>query len=174
MQNGKSAIARGLNNGLGFGSTEFHVVRAQEGKVIPEWIWYFVRRLEFRIEGTHQFRGGVGQQRVPATYLATAQIPLPSIEDQHRIVSKVNDCLDRVGEISKITDEQSEAQKFILRSARRELFGAPSALPNDWKDCRLDELANVIYGISEAISNNKDPDLGPRSFVWLTSPLKAT
>jgi hypothetical protein len=28
MENGKSAIARGLRNGIGFGSTEFHVVRA--------------------------------------------------------------------------------------------------------------------------------------------------
>jgi type I restriction enzyme S subunit len=34
-------------------------------------------------------------------------------------------------------------------------------LPSQWTDCRLDELASVIYGISEAISNNKDPALGP-------------
>ena len=37
MENGKAAIARGLVNGIGFGSTEFHVLRPREG-VLPEWI----------------------------------------------------------------------------------------------------------------------------------------
>ena len=37
MQNGKHAIARDLADGLGFGSTEFHVVRAGS-EVIPGWV----------------------------------------------------------------------------------------------------------------------------------------
>ncbi len=105
MQNGKSAIARGLNNGLGFGSTEFHVIRANEDRIIPEWIWYFVRRLEFRIEGTHQFRGGVGQQRVPAEYLAKARIPLPPVEEQHRLVELIKEQLNRVNEMENLRAE---------------------------------------------------------------------
>lgn len=43
MENGKSAIAKDLLNGFGFGSTEFHVLRAN-GRALPEWIYYFVRR----------------------------------------------------------------------------------------------------------------------------------
>ena len=116
MQNGKSAVARGLYNKLGFGSTEFHVIRAIESKIIPEWIWYFVRRHEFRAEGTYHFRGAVGQQRVPAEYLASALIPLPPVDEQRRIVNRINECLSRVEEIEKLrADGLREAD--ILQSA---------------------------------------------------------
>lgn len=141
MQNGKSAIARGLNNGLGFGSTEFHVVRAKEDRIIPEWIWYFVRRLDFRIEGTYQFRGGVGQQRVPADFLAKAHIPLPPLEEQYRIVGRINKFLDRLGEIEYLRiNSRNECEAFI-RSYYHDLYhdllqNHPSTLLKDAGEAR--------------------------------------
>ncbi|HCE21058.1 MAG TPA: type I restriction endonuclease subunit S, partial [Hyphomonas sp.] len=47
MENGKSAVAIGLENGIGFGSTEFHVLRSR-GAVLPEYLWRFVRQKAFR------------------------------------------------------------------------------------------------------------------------------
>ncbi len=49
MQNGKSAIGRGLTDGFGFGSTEFHVLRPSP-RVIPEWVHLFVCQRSFRDE----------------------------------------------------------------------------------------------------------------------------
>jgi len=43
MQNGKHAIARGLVDGFGFGSTEFHVLRPGN-EILPEWIHFFIRQ----------------------------------------------------------------------------------------------------------------------------------
>lgn len=43
MENGKTALARDLVGGYGFGSTEFHVLRAKDG-VLPEWLHFFVRQ----------------------------------------------------------------------------------------------------------------------------------
>lgn len=40
LENGKGALVTGLENGMGFGSTEFHVVRADEAKVTPEYLYY--------------------------------------------------------------------------------------------------------------------------------------
>jgi type I restriction enzyme S subunit len=68
MENGKAAIARGLLGGIGFGSTEFHVLRPH-ASVVPEWIWLFVRQERFREDAKKSFRGGVGQQRVPQEFL---------------------------------------------------------------------------------------------------------
>lgn len=68
MENGKTAIARNLIDNIGFGSTEFHVLRP-ECRVIPEWIHLFLRRESFRKECEKHFRGAVGQQRVPASFL---------------------------------------------------------------------------------------------------------
>src|SRR5262245_11735482 len=42
MENGKCAIARGLTRGVGFGTTEFHIVRPSK-QILPEWIHYFWR-----------------------------------------------------------------------------------------------------------------------------------
>ena len=89
MQNGKSAIAQGLIDGFGFGSTEFHVLRPSE-KVLPEWIHLFVRQISFREEATTHFRGSVGQQRVPSEFLTQHLIPVPSsLTVQRRIVARV-------------------------------------------------------------------------------------
>ncbi len=47
MENGKAAIARELSGGVGFGSTEFLVLRSR-GEVLPEWVFYFIWRQRFR------------------------------------------------------------------------------------------------------------------------------
>ncbi|RME01861.1 MAG: restriction endonuclease subunit S, partial [Bacteroidetes bacterium] len=83
MQNGKSAVARKLIDGFGFGTTEFHVIRAK-GTVLPEWIHQFVRQRHFLLEAMKHFRGAVGQQRVPAEFLANYQIPVPHPNDPQK------------------------------------------------------------------------------------------
>ncbi len=50
MENGKGCIANGLKNGMGFGSTEFHVLRPKSELVTSEWIYYLTSWPEFRKE----------------------------------------------------------------------------------------------------------------------------
>ena len=101
MQNGKSAIAQSLVNELGFGSTEFHVLRPGP-VVLSQWLWYFVRQRSFREEARRHFRGSAGQQRVPATFVEQHKIPLPSLEQQRRIVSRIQERLKRVNELCRL------------------------------------------------------------------------
>jgi len=68
MENGKCALAKNLTNGIAFGSTEFHVVRARNS-IIPQWIYYFLRQEKIRQQATHWFRGTAGQQRVPIAFI---------------------------------------------------------------------------------------------------------
>jgi type I restriction enzyme S subunit len=161
MQNGKSAIARNLSNGIGFGSTEFHVVRPDCQEILPEWVWYFLRQDWFRREAIHHFRGAVGQQRVPREFLEESQIPLPPIAEQHRIIARLKSCIDRLDEIETLRSDQSDLPGNVLRAARRELLGDPKRIPDGWRERRLDELADVIYGISAAIAGNRDASVGP-------------
>jgi len=128
MQNGKSAVARGLSNGLGFGSTEFHVIRPNTDRVLAEWIWNFVRQGSFRREGTRNFRGAVGQQRVPADYLSNAIVPLPCLEEQHRIVARIKECLGRMQDIEQLRQDVAKEQNGVLASARHEAFSLDAPL----------------------------------------------
>ena len=95
MENGKAAIARNLINGRGFGSTEFHVLRPH-ADTLPEWLFYFVRREEFRREAKANFAGTAGQLRVPVSFVADHLLPLPPLAEQHRIVAAIEEHLTRL------------------------------------------------------------------------------
>lgn len=68
MENGKSAIVDKLENDIGFGSTEFYVLRCDENKLNNKYLHYFVRQKTFRDEAKGEMTGAVGQQRVPKTF----------------------------------------------------------------------------------------------------------
>jgi len=88
MENGKAAIARNLTNGVAFGSTEFHVLRPSDA-VLPEYVFHFIRQESFRNAAAAEMSGNVGQQRVPASFLAGCPFPLPPAAEQHRIVARL-------------------------------------------------------------------------------------
>ena len=90
FENGKAAIARKLTNGIGFGSTEYIVIRANTSLVYPEWIFYHINTPEF-IEGGKPFMTGTaGQQRVDINYVKQYRIPVPSLEDQKKILDQIS------------------------------------------------------------------------------------
>ncbi len=84
MENGKAAIARNLTNGLGFGSTEFHVLRST-GAALPEFIYHLIRQESYRRVAEDEMTGSVGQKRVPQSFLTRTPVPLPPLsEDSDR------------------------------------------------------------------------------------------
>ena len=97
MENGKMAVARQLKNGVGFGSTEFHVLRPREG-VDAQYIYYFVSSQTFRKEASGHMTGAVGLRRVPSAFLENAEIPLPPLERQREIVAELEKQFSRLDE----------------------------------------------------------------------------
>lgn len=95
MENGKAAVARGLVNGRGFGSTEFHVVRAAPG-VSPEYLLHFVLQRRFRADAARSMTGTAGQLRVPPDYLRSRTLPLPPTQEQQRVVAAIEERLSRL------------------------------------------------------------------------------
>ena len=97
MENGKMAIARKLVNGIGFGSTEFHVLRPRAG-VDARYIYYIVSSQTFRKDASGHMTGAVGLRRVPSAYLEEQLIPLPHIDEQRRIVAELEKQFSRLDE----------------------------------------------------------------------------
>ena len=89
FENGKSGIAINLKNGIGFGSSELHVIRASE-KILPEYIYPFITTDIFIDQGVLQMTGTGGLQRVPSSYLQKLSIPLPPLEIQQQIVEELD------------------------------------------------------------------------------------
>lgn len=141
MENGKAAIARGLIDGIGFGSTEFHILRAKES-VLPDWLYYFVRRESFRREAKRNFTGTAGQQRVPTSFLASTEIPIPTIHEQRRIV----ELLDRAEGIVRLRREAHERAHAIIPALFHELFGNPVTNPKGWPIRRVKDFVERFEG----------------------------
>ena len=88
FENGKAGIARNLKNGIGFGSSEFYVLRSS-GRVLPEWIYFCVTHPQFRQSGINNMTGTGGLQRVPRKFIEDYGIPLPPLEVQREIVAEI-------------------------------------------------------------------------------------
>ena len=82
MENGKGAIAHSLTNGIGMGSTEFHVLRPIEGVSNPYWLLALTRLPLFRKDASKNMKGTGGQKRVGTDYLQNFKVGLPPIEKQ--------------------------------------------------------------------------------------------
>ncbi|GBU21862.1 hypothetical protein R80B4_01764 [Fibrobacteres bacterium R8-0-B4] len=121
MQNGKHAIAQNLTNGIGFGSTEFHVLRPKPD-IIAEWIFNFIRQKELLVDAENFFQGAVGQQRLPDDYLKNLEIPLPLIDEQRRIAAEIERQFAAVERAKKAAVEQLAAINTIPAAILRQAF----------------------------------------------------
>ncbi len=87
FENGKGAYVTNLTNGIGFGSTEFHVLRAKEG-VSAKYIYYLTVMTEFRVRGEMNMQGSAGQKRVTTDYLKSLKLTVPiSFTEQNKIAT---------------------------------------------------------------------------------------
>ena len=87
FQNRKSAIFKGLPNGIGAATTELKVLR-QYGETINRWyLLYFLESPYFIDEA--EFKGTANQQRIITGYLENKLFPLPPKTEQERIVSVI-------------------------------------------------------------------------------------
>jgi type I restriction enzyme S subunit len=105
MQNGKHAVAVGLVDDIGFGTTEFHVIRPGPD-ITPQWIHSFLRQPSFLQKATEHFTGAVGQQRLPPDYLKALEIPLPPLPEQKRIAAILNEQMAAVERARKAAEEE--------------------------------------------------------------------
>ena len=88
FENGKAGIARDLTNGVGFGSSEFYVLRPGE-QALAQWVYHCVMHPSFRAPATVNMTGTGGLQRVPRDFVERFEIPLPPLEVQREIVAEI-------------------------------------------------------------------------------------
>jgi type I restriction enzyme S subunit len=164
FENGKAALVDGLQSGFGFGSTEFHVLRARAG-LDPQFLFYVTRSQPFMEQGTASMFGAGGQKRVPTDFLQDYRLMMPPVTEQ-RIIAEF---LDR--ETARIDALVAKQEDFLtlLYEQRRVMVadaitnGVSAAalkstgvetyprLPSHWAILRLKHLiqpgTSISYGI---------------------------
>lgn len=102
FENGKGSLATGLNNGLGFGTTEFHVLRST-GKMDADYIFLLTISHAFRDIGASEMLGAGGQKRIPEDFIKDFRLGIPNIEEQRDIVEHINTQIDRIDKMKRVS-----------------------------------------------------------------------
>lgn len=154
MENGNSAVVKEVVCGVGYGSTEFYVLRPKA--VTAALLYRFVRSQVFRDAAKQVMSGAVGQQRVPKAWMAQHPIPLPPPAEQRRLADKLDSLLAEVAEARSLIDEArdtlAERRAAILVAAcsgrltedcRAKKGGTGSDLTG-WTATTLDGLTSLV------------------------------
>ena len=90
FQNRKSAVIHDLPSGYGAGTTELHVLRDYTKILYIPYFLMICKTHDFIQNGMKNFSGTAGQQRVGKDFIFNYLVPLPPVNEQKRIVEKVN------------------------------------------------------------------------------------
>ena len=120
MENGKFAVASGLHNGRGAGSTEFHVFRPKPG-LLPRYLLHFLFTPTVHRAAKRNMKGAAGQLRVPIQFFEGLRIPLPATEVQQRIVDYLDEQFSRLdSSVAALHRVQANLKRYrasVLKSA---------------------------------------------------------
>ena len=111
FENRKSTIFYDLPNGIGAGTTELTVLRGY--CVNTEFYLYLFQSEWYILEGTKEFKGVVGQQRVNKEIFTTLLIPLPPIEEQNRIVTEIRELFSV---IEVLDDDKADLSESVQKA----------------------------------------------------------
>lgn len=131
FENGKAGVASDLINGIGFGSSEFYVIRGREN-VLAEWIYNCVTFKEFKDSAIPNMTGTGGLRRIPKSFIESFKIPLPPLEIQKEIVAEI------------------ESFQKIIDGARQvvENYKPQIQIDPEWEMVELETVCNVVRGSS--------------------------
>lgn len=132
MENGKVCIVDNLIQDIGFGSTEFHILRCLNN-IIPKYVYYVVIQQCFRKKAKKNMVGAVGQQRVPADFMKNFDILLPSLPEQQQIVAEIEKRFLVADELEKAVNEGLEKADKLKQSILKKAFEG-KLVPQDPND----------------------------------------
>ena len=121
MENGKSAIVGRLVNNIGFGSTEFYVLRCTI-KLVNTFLHHLVRSKMFREQARKVMAGAVGQLRVPKSFLENYVVNVPQLPEQQEIVRLLDTLLIREDRTHQAATQALEHIDLMKRAILAKAF----------------------------------------------------
>jgi len=114
FENGKGALANNLQNDVGFGSTEFIVLRSRDNLIDHRYLYFVTLDYAFRQRGVFNMVGSAGQKRVPVSFVENYKFPLPSLKEQIKIASTL--------ETLDIENNLLAQKLFVLKQQKKGLM----------------------------------------------------
>lgn len=161
LENGKTAYVDMLDDGeIGFGSTEFIVMRAKTGISDPQFVYYTAINPVFRNVAIKSMVGSSGRQRVQQSVLEELELSVPDLDEQRRI----GDFLARIDEKIALNDRINDNLEQQAQSYFQELF-VDNASP-EWTTGTISDLGTVVGGSTP--SKAKPEYYTESGIAWIT------
>ncbi len=124
-RNGSVAVVTANLDGS-FGSSEFPTYEADRAVLLPGWFAWFTKMPELWSPCDSLSRGTSGQNRLRPERFLDVRLPLPPLEEQQRIVAKLDTVAGLVGERRQVIETAGHDAKAMLANAFRKIIdGAP-------------------------------------------------
>ncbi len=140
LENGKICQVKGLENNLGFGSTEFYVFRGKEDISDTEFVYYLSRWNDVRDHAEINLDGTSGRQRVPKASFDDLQLIMPPLPEQKAIASVLSSLDDKID----LLHQQNQTLEALAETLFRQWFIEEAK--EDWEEGKLGDLIVVKYG----------------------------
>ena len=108
FENGKIVHIKNLATSVGFGSTEFIVIRPDLQKVFPPFLHYIFYNAPLRSIGKHFMTSAIGLKRVPTEFVESFRIPIPTYQEQTQIANFLDRKTEQIDELIRIKERQIE------------------------------------------------------------------
>ena len=144
FENGKVGIARKLENGIGFGSSEFVVYRPSS-ELSPEFLFYFFSQNSFRKEGERRMGGAVGHKRIQKDFIEGKSIPVPPLPEQERIVAILDEAFEGIATATAHAERNLHNARELFQSVLQSTFEQKG---EDWVETTLGEVCGFQNGFT--------------------------
>lgn len=146
FENGKRALVGKLSNGIGFGSTEFHVLRANK-ESISKFLYYVISSHRFMSKAENNMTGSAGQKRVPTEFIKDYVLAVPTIEEQEKIALILSTVDEQIDNVDALIEKNKELKKGLMQTLLTKGIGHTrfkkteiGEIPEEWEVKNLSEV----------------------------------
>jgi type I restriction enzyme, S subunit len=160
LENGKTAFVDILDESeIGFGSTEFIVLRAKGKKANKHFLYYLAMSPEFRDIAILSMTGSSGRQRVQTDVVSNYSFAIPPLTEQKAITA----VLSALDEKIDLLHRQNKTLESMAQALFRHWFIDNAA--DDWEDGTLNDILTAIGGTTPS---TKNPEFWNGEIHWTT------
>lgn len=156
LENGKTAQVNILDDGeVGFGSTEFIVLRAKPSISDKDFIYYLAMSPVLREKAIKSMVGSSGRQRVQQGVLNNTEFYAPPLVEQQKIGRTLRTLDDKIANNTKINRHLEQMAQAIFKSWFVDFEPFGGEMPGDWREVPLGEVVEMS---TRALNPQSCPD----------------
>ena len=174
FENGKGCHTDELKTEVGFGSTEFHVLKANQ-RADSWFIYFWTTQADFRMKLESEMVGSAGHRRVPLSAITAFTIPAPScreeqiaiantLSDVDALISSLDALIAKTQAIKTATMQQLLSGRTRLPQFATHPDGSPKGyktselgeIPEDWEVLEIGQFAPLQRGFDLPSTIRKD------------------